>query len=276
MSRRKRSKGETGRPAADTRRGRGENPRGELSVGGEASEDERRRLLAEYAEIATLAGGLAHEIRNPLSTISMNVDLMAESLEGAETPRERRLQRQVEIVKRECSHLEDVLGAFLQFARVGELECEQSCLNELVREFIEFYRPQAAEKRIDISPHLDADLPLVNIDRALIRQVLMNLALNAQQAMPEGGTLELQTYSGNGRVCLEIIDTGCGMDERTRERMFQTFFSTKTGGSGLGLPTVRKIVEAHGGAIECQSALGRGTRFTIMLPAAGGRMTNAQ
>jgi signal transduction histidine kinase len=95
----------------------------------------------------------------------------------------------------------------------------------------------------------------------------MNLSRNAQQAMPNGGILEMQTYLDEGHVMLEIIDNGKGMNAETQSKMFDAFYSTKRDGSGLGLPTVRKIVEAHGGTITCQSEEGRGTRFRIALPA---------
>ena len=230
------------------------------------TEAERQRLLDQYAEIATLAGALAHEIKNPLSTISMNLELLAEDLEGAESPRERRMQAKIQAVHRACKSLQNILDDFLQFARAGELHCEPSDLNLVVRDFIEFYRPSAADQKIEISPHLAADLAPVPLDPALFRQVLLNLALNAQQAMSNGGLLELQTRSQGERVCLDLIDNGCGMDERTMSKMFQVFYSTKRNGSGLGLPTVKKIVEAHGGTITCESAVGKGTRFTICLP----------
>ncbi|MFQ5731448.1 MAG: PAS domain-containing sensor histidine kinase [Planctomycetaceae bacterium] len=230
--------------------------------------DERERLQAQYAEIAVLAGGLAHEIKNPLSTIGLNLELMAEDLDEAESPRDRRLAQRIDTVRRECRRLDGILLAFLQFARVGELHCRRADLNAEVGEFIEFFAPQAADYGVEISPHLASDLPAVMIDRALFRQVLMNLALNAQQAMPDGGLLELQTGQRDGRVFLDLIDSGCGMDPGTHVKMFQTFFSTKPEGSGLGLPTVRKIVEAHGGTISCDSEPGRGTRFTISLPPA--------
>lgn len=231
-------------------------------------DEERQRLLAQYAEIATLAGGLAHEIKNPLSTISMNLELLNEDLGDSESARDRRMQKKIQAIQGECRHLEDILQAFLEFARAGELELAECSLNQHVRDFIEFYQPQACERGIDISPHLDTDLPPVRLDQSLMRQVLMNLALNAQQAMPKGGLLELQTYSRDGRVVLNFIDNGAGMNERARSRMFQVFYSTKPGGSGLGLATVRKIVEAHGGIISCESEPGRGTRFSITLPPA--------
>lgn len=229
----------------------------------------QHRLLQErYAEIASLAGGLAHEIRNPLSTIMLNLELMAEDLEATESQRERRMLQKLQSVRRECDHLERILEDFLQFARVGVLQQEPTDLNDVVREFIESYQPLAAEQRVDLSPHLGTDLPPVLLDRRLWRQLLLNLSRNAAQAMPEGGVLELQTWAREGCVVLEIIDNGQGMDAATQSRMFETFFSTRSQGSGLGLPTVRKIVEGHHGQIECESAVGRGTRFVITLPAA--------
>lgn len=231
------------------------------------NDDERQRLLAQYAEIATLAGGLAHEIKNPLSTVLLNLELLAEDIEQSEAVTGHRMLRKVETVQRECRHLQSILEDFLKFARVGELDLEPADLNEVVGEFIDFFRTDAAGNGIEISPHFQRDLPEVRLDRALFRQVLMNFALNAKQAMPDGGLLELQTSARNGEVMLELIDNGVGMDQETVQKIFQVFYSTKQGGSGLGLPTVRKIIEAHGGRITVDSEPGRGTRFTITLPA---------
>ena len=229
---------------------------------------DNERLQSQYAEIASLAGGLAHEIRNPLSTIALNLDLLMEDLAVGESSRERRMLQKVTTLRKQCVNLERLLNDFLQFARVGSLEQEPADLNVLVHEFIDFYQPQAKDQGIEISPHLAANLPLVNIDSRLFRQVLTNLSRNAQQAMPRGGVLELQTYSRDDRVMLDIIDTGEGMSRETQEKMFDAFYSTKQDGSGLGLPTVRKIVEAHRGTILCDSEVGRGTRFSISLPMA--------
>ncbi|GAB4155813.1 MAG: HAMP domain-containing sensor histidine kinase [Planctomycetaceae bacterium] len=233
----------------------------------EMSLDERERFRAQYSEIASLAGGLAHEIKNPLSTISMNLELMAEEINPDESPRDRRLHQKIQTVQRECQHLEEILNAFLAFARAGEIDTVPTDLNDLITDFLEFYQPRADEYGLEVSPHLGTDLPPVDLDRSLFRQVLMNLVLNAHQAMPEGGLLELQTYQRDDRVFLDLIDNGVGMDEATRSKMFQAFFSTRSGGSGLGLPTVRKIIEAHRGEILCESEPGQGTRFIISLPA---------
>ena len=235
---------------------------------GESLARDNERLQTQYAEIATLAGGLAHEIRNPLSTIALNLDLLREDLAAGESPRERRMHQKVTSLRKQCGHLERLLNDFLQFVRVGSLDTKPADLNALVHEFIEFYQPQANEQGIEISPHLAANLPPVSIDSRLFLQVLTNLARNAQQAMPRGGVLELQTYLRDQQVMLDIIDTGEGMTPETQSKMFDAFYSTKSDGSGLGLPTVRKIIEAHRGSIICESELGQGTRFSISLPAA--------
>ena len=232
------------------------------------NKSEREGLQEEYAEIAALAGALAHEIKNPLSTILLSLELLQEDIADCEASNAHRMSRKVETVRRECQHLQSILEDFLSFARVGEIELAETDLNEVVGEFIDFYKAEAAEQNMEISPHFQSNIPHVRLDRALFRQVLMNFALNAQQAMPDGGLLELQTYARDGEVMLDLIDNGVGMSGATVAKMFEVFFSTKPGGSGLGLPTARKIIHAHGGRIAVDSEPGRGTRFTIALPAA--------
>lgn len=223
----------------------------------------------QYAEIATLAGGLAHEIRNPLSTIRLNLELLDEELAQDDgSPRDRRNRQKVQKVLQECSHLDQILNDFLLYARAHAPRREPSSLNDEVREYLDVFGTLAAESQVEVSPHLAAQLPTLQIDRRLFRQVLENLGRNALQAMPTGGRLEVMTYALPAGAALEFIDNGCGMDERTRERVFEAFFSTKPGGSGLGLPTAKRIVEAHGGTMICESTPGAGTRFRITLPAA--------
>lgn len=243
---------------------------GNLSMSDEQqlSGSERQQLLRQYAEIASLAGGLAHEIKNPLGTITMNLELIEEDLEQGDSPRDHRMLRQIRTIQQQCKNLGSILDEFLKFARAGQLETEPSDLNREVREFCSFLEREAAGQSVEISPHLDSTIPPVKLDRSLFRQVLVNLGLNAVQAMPQGGMLEILTSAQDDRVILEFIDSGKGMDAKTLDRIFEAFFSTRPGGSGLGLPTVRKIVEAHHGDIAVQSEPGKGTRFRISLPAA--------
>ena len=228
--------------------------------------DVNQRLIEQYTEIARLVGGLAHEIKNPLSTIRLNMELLAEDFQSDDAPRTRRALAKILVVQQECQRLQDVLDDFLNFAKVRELKLEPTDLSDLVRQILEFYRPKAIESNIELVPILTSDLPSVLLDREAFRGALFNLILNAQQAMPDGGRLWVYTQVTARGVALHLTDTGCGMDDQTLARIFEAFYSTKTGGSGLGLPTVRKIIEAHGGRILVQSKLGTGTQFTIELP----------
>lgn len=227
-----------------------------------------RRLYEQYTEIAALAGGLAHEIKNPLSTIRLNMELLAEDFAEPTTPRERRALAKIAMVERECQRLEDVLDEFLNFARVRNLKMVATDLNREIDRILEFYQPQAEAAKIEVVRYTDPNLPSVLLDVELFRGALMNLVLNAQQAMPDGGQLVIRTSHDAARVLVDLIDTGCGMDAKTQEQMFKAFYSTKRGGSGLGLPTARKILEGHGGRIRVQSEPGRGTQMTLELPIA--------
>ncbi len=226
----------------------------------------RDRTADQYAEIARLVGSLAHEIKNPLSTINLNMELLAEDFGEADNPRDKRKLAKIQMVQRECNRLQSILDDFLNFAKIRRMNFEPTDLNDEIRKLLEFYRPKAEQAKIEITPYLKSDLPSVLLDREQFRGALLNLILNAQQSMPGGGQLVVATDSTPRGVCLHLIDTGCGMDEQTLARIFEAFYSTKPGGSGLGLPTTGKIVEAHGGTITCQSEVGRGTRFTIELP----------
>jgi two-component system, NtrC family, sensor histidine kinase HydH len=220
-----------------------------------------------YAE---LAGGFIHEIKNHLSTLGLNLQLLAEDFQEPQNQRERRALGRVQKLQAECLRLVGVSNDFLRFARIKELNLESANLGKVVMEIIDFFTPTAQAAKIDIKSYVPPDLPAVLIDQELFQQTLLNLMLNAEQAMPEGGEITLQAAVENGvnpLVCLSVIDTGKGMDADVQSKIFQPFFSTKPGGTGLGLATARKIIESHHGTIDVQSEVGKGTKFTIRLPA---------
>ena len=238
-----------------------------------SSEDDPETSRAEtYAEFAALVGGLAHEIRNPLSTIRLNMELLAEDFETTdpESPtkqRDRRAKAKIDLVRQECDRLQKLLGDFLDFARQESLAPEPGSLNVEVEQLLDFFAPQARDGGVEIVRYLDPELPTVRLDRETFRSAVLNLLLNAVQALEGGGQLVVRTRPSGLGVVLELIDTGPGMDAETLAKVFRAFYTTKQGGSGLGLPTARKIIEAHGGTIDIESAPGRGTKVTIWLPA---------
>src|SRR5262249_49121330 len=161
--------------------------------------------------------------------------------------RDRRVLQKIERLRKESQRLQNILEEFLRFARIQELRLQPADLNEIVDEMRDFCEPQAATRAIVIRTHYAADLPGVQLDIDLFKQALLNLILNAEHAMTEGGELILQTRREGAWCVLDVIDTGVGMSDEVREHVFDAFYSTRPGGSGLGLPTTRKIVEAHAG-----------------------------
>jgi signal transduction histidine kinase len=194
------------------------------------------------------------------------MDLLGEDLGEPQTASGRRALKRVDVVRRECQRLQSLLDDFLNFAKVRRLHLEPSDLNYQVDDVLDFFAPEANDAGVEVVRYLDPDLPRVMIDREAFRQALLNLIINAKQAMPDGGQLVVRTADQGDTVALQLIDTGCGMDDRTASRMFEAFFSTKPGGSGLGLPTTQKIIDAHRGRISVHSEAGRGSQFTIELP----------
>lgn len=219
-----------------------------------------------YAELAELAGGFIHEIKNHLSTLGLNLQLLAEDFEGPQSPRERRALDRVERLRGECARLTEVANDFLRFARLKELDLESADLLTVVEDMVSFFAPTAQKGRIEVQSYVPAGLPAVRLDVPLFKQALLNLLLNAQQAMPEGGEITLQAAAEPGEVVLHVIDTGQGMSRDALAKAFRPFYSTRPGGTGLGLPTTRRIIEAHGGTLSVESEPGRGTRFTLRLP----------
>jgi two-component system, NtrC family, sensor histidine kinase HydH len=225
-----------------------------------------------YVELVELAASFVHEIKNHVSTLGLNLQLLAEDFQEPQSQRERRALERIQRLQNECAQLVDLSNDVLRFARVKDLELATASLAAVIDEMVNFFGPTARQANIEIKSYLPADLPLVALDREMFKQALLNLMLNAHQAMPSGGQLTIQATmecdgERPGQVCINFIDTGQGISQELLGRVFRPFFSTRPEGTGLGLATTRKIVEAHGGTIDVQSELDRGTKFTIRLPA---------
>jgi signal transduction histidine kinase len=220
-----------------------------------------------WATVVTLAAGLAHEIKNPLSTITLNLQLLQEDWKEPQSPREKRTLKRLHTLARETSRLEGLLEDFLRYARTQHVEPQACDLNELVRDTLDFVAPHAASQRIEIRTVLAPGLPAIQADPKLLKQALLNLVINAEQAMPDGGELLVQTAAPDpAHVQVDITDTGCGIPDHHLGKLFRAYFSTKEGGSGLGLATAKRILDLHGATIAVETEVHKGTHFTLRLP----------
>ncbi len=237
----------------------------------ERAEARARALRDEEqgALVGTIASGIAHEIRNPLSTLRMNLQLLREDWADPVSEREQMGRKRIDVLLRETERLESVVSDFVRFAAGHALRLQPTDLNQLAGELLDFLGPQAERGRIRLRREFARDLPAVEADPSLMRQALLNLLVNAQQAMPSGGELTVRTSANGHAVRLSVSDTGSGILPEHRDRIFNLYFSTKPGGTGLGLPMVKKIVEEHHGTVEVESAPLKGATFTLCLKRPG-------
>mgnify|MGYP006113807967 FL=1 len=229
-------------------------------------QERTQQLQLQYAELAQIAGSLAHEIKNPLSVIRMNMELVEEELVDAESPRERRVWTKIQTVHDQCVRLESLLNDFLKFAKLRDLELSVGSLNKQITTILDMYEAQAQSQNVEIVRYLDPELPAMRMDSETLQAALANLIKNAMESMADGGELTVRTHLSPSGIAMDLIDTGCGMSEDTALNMFTAFYTTKPAGSGLGLPMARKVVSAHGGRIGVESEEGHGTKFTLEFP----------
>lgn len=234
-------------------------------LGRQAASAREQREQEQAALVGTIASGMAHEIRNPLSTLRMNLQLLREDWENPITEREQKGRRRIDVLLRETERMESVVADFVRFASGHALRLERTNLNQLAGELLDFLGPQAERSRIRLVRDFARELPMVDADPNLLRQALLNLLVNAQQILPSGGEIIVRTRVEASQVRLSVADNGPGIPPEHREKVFNLYFSTKPGGTGLGLPMVKKIVEEHGGRIELDTELRKGTTFTICL-----------
>jgi signal transduction histidine kinase len=232
---------------------------------------ERRARHAErLAELGTLTGGLAHELKNPLSTIQLNLQLLQEDLDPNNAAYKRIVNR-LTLVHRETSRLRDILDDFLRFAGRMEVERKPVDLNALLEELVDFFTPQAQLHRVQARWRPSPEALVVPADAKLIKQAVLNLMINAVQAMADrgggaGGELILSARRDGEQAVIDVIDTGPGIPPDAAAQVFDAYYSTKKGGTGLGLAMAKRIADEHGGSIRVASEVGKGSDFQIRLP----------
>ena len=222
----------------------------------------------QLEELSKLTGELAHEIKNPLSTIKINLKLTAEELEAADTESKKdvtRALRKIAVIQKETDRLEQILDGFLRYVSRPQLQLAGVDINELLTDMVDFYSPQSHTHSIRIHLGLSAEPLICKVDTAMLKQVILNLFINAQQAMTGGGELMIRTSRQKQNAVIQISDTGKGIASDKLSDIFKPYCSFR-GGTGLGLASAKRIIEAHNGTITVDSEQEKGTLFTITLP----------
>lgn len=228
-----------------------------------AQEDNRTERLAH---LGSLLAGFAHEIRNPLSTIGLNIQLVKEDFADAQAPRDKRTFKRLSVVEAEIHRLQKILEDFLRYVRRPKLAVRAVDLNRRLRDLVELNVPEFARKGVSLRMYAGSDIGEVDLDMDLFHSVIVNLLVNAQAACKAGDEVMVATRREAEDVVVQVTDTGAGMTPEVLERAFEPYFSTKKSGTGLGLAIARRIVEEHGGTMAVSSEPGKGTQFNLRLP----------
>lgn len=231
-------------------------------AGTRAQLEDQIGVAAKLAALGRLTSGVAHEVKNPLNAMILQVEILKSKLldQGEE------VQPQLEVLSKEIRRLDRVVKTFLDFTKPMEIRRAETNLTDVVQEVFVLAEPQAQKQNVKLVLERNGNLPALKVDRDLIKQALLNLVLNGCQAMPRGGELRVKPSAGPQSVELEIADQGTGIPERDRQRIFSLFYTTKPGGSGIGLAMVFRIIQLHDGSIDFSSELNHGTTFHISLP----------
>jgi signal transduction histidine kinase/type II secretory pathway pseudopilin PulG len=222
------------------------------------------QVSERLAQLGRITAGVAHEVKNPLNTMRLWLENLKMSLpESDGVP-----QQAVRVLDKEIDRLDTVVKRFLDFTRPPDMHQEETSLKDLVEEVLAVGRPQMDRANVKVEAHCASDVPPVLVDRELLKQALMNLILNAVEAMPGGGQLTVSLERRGEMADIEIEDTGRGIAPEHTQRVFQLFFTTRPGGSGIGLASAFRTVQLLNGSIDFKSEVGRGTTFRIELPLA--------
>ncbi|MDA0710142.1 MAG: ATP-binding protein [bacterium] len=224
--------------------------------------------IEKMTALGRLAASVAHEVRNPLGAIDIQLQLLGEDLGDVETNLRAKLMKRLTIAQAEMKRIDRIVHNFLRFSRTPQLHLERLSLNEVVGHVFELVSPESRERKIALVLDLVADLPDIDGDEDQLAQAVLNMTINAFQAMAQGGKFVARTWLDleANQVCLALSDTGCGISETDIDRIFEFYYTTKDEGTGLGLSIVQRIIYQHGGHLDLESREGDGTTFYIYLP----------
>ena len=228
------------------------------------SEEARLRRAESLASMTTLAAGVAHEIRNPLTSMSIHLQLIQRSLGGQTVPAE--IDESLSTMTEEIQRLNKIVVDFLFAVRPMNSELREGDVNDVLQPLLAFLRPELSASGIEVVEKLASRLPPAPIDERLLREALLNIVKNAKAAMPAGGTLTVGTMLDGERIRITVQDNGTGIPDDIADKIFEPYFTTREFGSGLGLTLTYKIIKEHAGDIEVSSRPGAGTTFRVCIP----------
>src|SRR3984893_2033840 len=223
------------------------------------------QVSERLAALGRITAGVAHEVKNPLNSMRLWLENLKESLPPEP---DSGTTQAVQVLDKEIDRLDAVVKRFLDFTRPMDIRLEATQLADVLKEVVEIAKPQLRKSKIQVAQLIPIDVPEVYVDRALLKQAVLNLVLNAVEAMPSGGQLRLMLSRRGEMAEITVGDTGKGIPVENRQKIFQLFFTTRPGGSGIGLASTFRIVQLHNGSIDFTSEVGRGTTFRIELPLA--------
>ena len=240
----------------------------------EQAKTEEQLEAEQLSALSLLAASVAHEIGNPLNSLSLHLQLIERQLKKETSPTLSRCQDHLQVAQNELARLDILLKQFLQAIRPTTLHKEPCSLNALIEETLEMLAPEIEQRAITIHQDFDSHLPKIALDKTQFKQVLYNLLKNAYQAIPpnQNGSITLKTWITNQDIFFSLIDTGTGICPEAMGTLFEPFQTTKKNGNGLGLLIVRRIIREHGGTLRVMSEVGIGTEITIQLPTDMGRI----
>ncbi len=227
------------------------------------SSEARLRRAESLAALTTLAAGVAHEIKNPLGSIAIHLQLAQKVMSGQKTIKPEALSRYLDVIGEEVDRLNRIVVDFLFAVRPMNVQLEERDVNQVIRELLKFLKFELENAKVGCELRLADDLPRLLIDEKYIKQALLNLIQNSMSAMPAGGTITLETFRKGQDVIVNVSDTGGGIPQEIMDKIFEPYFTTKEFGSGLGLTLVYKIVKEHMGEVSVTSRAGKGTTFTL-------------
>jgi signal transduction histidine kinase len=227
---------------------------------------EQTATIRRAAALEQLARKMAHELRNPLNSLGLNLELLEDEFDNLPGESREEASDIISLLKNQVKRLSEIVESYREVAKMPPLNLAKSDIKKIVTDLAYFFKGEALSKGIAINVECNANIPDLLVDANYIREAILNLMRNSIEAMPQGGNLTIRLTAENGQVFVQVRDTGIGMEKERQNKIFDLAYTTKPNGSGLGLPLVNQIVQQHGGSMHLESELSKGSTFTLQFP----------